>query len=82
MLVLLLGSTLSSRVLDKTCYDEHWVLYGIVKSLHYTPEAKITLLTVLELKLKLSLKNAVIDLCSSTIISFVCVLTSFLREFL
>lgn len=28
---------------DYTCYDEHWVVYGIVQSLYSTPETNITL---------------------------------------
>ena len=26
-----------------TCLDEHWVMYGTVGSLYYTPESNITL---------------------------------------
>ena len=27
---------------EGTCCDEHWVMYGIVESLYYTPEINIT----------------------------------------
>ena len=31
------------RIKEYTCCDEHWMLYGSVESLYYTPETYITL---------------------------------------
>ena len=40
------------QIKEGTCCDEHQVMYGIVESLYCTPETNVTLLTLLELKLK------------------------------
>ena len=31
------------EIKECTCCDEHWVMYGSVESLYYTPESNITL---------------------------------------